>query len=114
MSSPLDDLIVQMESLSQLVILGYGRAGGMEPIIRALLNSNCSLESVGRACVAAVGVPILPMYASASLSKRKVMASVNSSPMTAEWCYHGDRIQLHVQNGEVKAFGSDQQEMTEL
>lgn len=114
MSSPLDDLIVQMESLSQLVILGYGRAGGMEPIIRALLNPNCSLESVGRACVAAVGVPILPMYASASLSKRKVMTSVTSSPMTAEWCYHGERIQLHVQNGEVKAFGSDQQELTEL
>jgi len=33
---------------------------------------------------------------------------------TVEWCYKGERIQLHVQNGEVKAFGTDLQDRTEL
>jgi len=113
-ASPLDDLIVQMESLSQLVVLGYGRAGGLEPIIHALLNSDCSLESVGRACTTTLGVPILPMRASANFAKRNVLTNVSSGPITAEWYYHGERIQLHVQGGEVKAFGYNQEEMTEL
>jgi len=111
---PLDDLILQMESFSQLAILGYGRAGGMEPVVHGLLDADCSHESFGRACVAALGVPMLPMRVSATSSTQRALANACSGPITAEWCYHGERIQLHVHGGEVRAFGADRQDVTEL
>jgi len=54
-------------------------------------------------------VPHVPVFQ----SKKKMLANIGASPITVEWCYQGDRIQLHIQGDEVRAFGSNLEERTE-
>jgi len=102
-----------MEFFSKMVVHCYGRAGGTTPFVQALLNSDCTAASIGNACPGAIGIPIRPMLAPTFHSKKRILSNISAIPITTEWCYDGERLQLHVQGDEVRAFGLDLQERTE-